>query len=137
MKSESYNLVQISLTIASITNLTLRIIKEYQDLVPHQSEQEYHELIHSLKVNGFWEHYPIVISEEGIILDGHHRWWACQELRIEPKVLVKSFSDKLQEKLFVRDSNLRGRRHLNIFQRIEPALGSKPILLDIAKGINL
>ena len=76
MKSESDNLVPISSMKAPITNLTLRIIKEYQDLVPHQSEQEYHELIHSLKVNGFWEHCPIVISEEGIILDGHHRWWA-------------------------------------------------------------
>jgi ParB-like chromosome segregation protein Spo0J len=133
MKSESDNLVPISSMKAPITNLTLKIIKEYQDLVPHQSKQEYHELIHSLKVNGFWEHCPIVISEEGIILDGRHHWWACQELGIEPKVIVKSFNDKLQEKLFVIDCNHRGRRHLSIFQRIELQIDRKPILQEIAK----
>jgi DNA modification methylase/ParB-like chromosome segregation protein Spo0J len=131
---KSKNLVPNSSTRAAITNLTakVKISKEYQELVPHQSEQEYKELIQSIKEDGFWESHPIITSVDGFIIDGHHRWWASQELGVEPKIVVKSFKDKLEEKLFVINSNLR-RRHLNSFQRIELALARKPILQEIAK----
>src|SRR4030095_10110584 len=68
----------------------------------------------------------------GIILDGHHRYKACQELGIEPKTIVREFNDKLEEQLFVIDCNLR-RRQLNDFQKTELALKSKSILKEIAK----
>jgi hypothetical protein len=109
-----------------------KVKKEYQDLVPHQSQQEYQDLLKSIRENGYWEWCPIVTNEEGIILDGHHRWWACRELGIEPKVTAKTFNGRLREKLFVIDSNELGRRHLNYFQRIELQLERKPILQEIA-----
>ena len=109
------------------------IIDEYRALVPTQSDQEYQSLKQSIKENGFWESHPIVINSQGIILDGHHRHRACQELGIEPRVTIMKFENMPQEKLFVIDSNERGRRHLSIFQRIELALARKPILQEIAR----
>jgi hypothetical protein len=111
---------------------SIKIIDEYQALVPAQPEQEYQSLKQSIKENGFWNSHPIVTNENGIILDGHHRWWACRELGIEPRVIIMQFENKLQEKLYVINSNLR-RRHLNSFQRIELALRSKSILQEIAR----
>jgi hypothetical protein len=72
------------------------------------------------------------VNQDGIILDGHHRYKACQELGIEPKTIVREFSDKLEEQLFVIDCNLI-RRQLNNFQRTVLALKSKSILTEIAK----
>jgi ParB-like chromosome segregation protein Spo0J len=73
-----------------------------------------------------------MINSRGIILDGHHRYSICQELGVEPKATIAKFSDKLQEKLFLINSNLK-RRHLNSFQRTELALRSKSILQQLAK----
>jgi ParB-like chromosome segregation protein Spo0J len=75
---------------------------------------------------------PIIVNQNGIILDGHHRYKACQELGIEPKIIVKEFEDKLDEQLFVIDCNLI-RRQLNNFQKTELALKSKPVLEAIVK----
>jgi hypothetical protein len=72
------------------------------------------------------------VNQNGIILDGHHRYKACQELGVEPKTLVREFKDKLDEQLFVIDCNLI-QRQLNNFQKTELALKSKPMLEAIVK----
>lgn len=78
-------------------------------------------------------HFPIIINEEGILLDGHNRLKACEELGIEPRFETRDFSgDKLQERKFVIVSNLR-RRHLNSFQRIELSQPLLKIERDLAK----
>jgi ParB-like chromosome segregation protein Spo0J len=64
------------------------------------------------------------------VLDGHHRFKACKELGIEPDFEVRKFEDKLLEKKFVIEANLR-RRHLNKFQLVE--LGVP--LLEIEKAL--
>jgi DNA modification methylase len=104
--------------------------KEYQDLLPSYTSPEYSSLKESIGMNG--QYSPIIINNQGILLDGYHRFKACQELGIEPKILVQHFEDKLQEFLFVVDSNLE-RRHLTIFKKAELALKKKPILTEIAK----
>jgi ParB-like chromosome segregation protein Spo0J len=89
--------------------------QEYADLVPPLSTEEYESLKESIKQNGLW--VPIVVNNQGIVLDGHHRFKACQELGIEEsKTTTREFKDKLEEKLFVIDCNL-SRRQLNDFQR--------------------
>src|SRR5918993_2835773 len=113
------------------SNRRIRINPEYASMVPKQSPEEYESLKRSIKKeNGLY--VPIIVNQNGIILDGHHRYKACQELGIEPKTLVREFKDKLDEQLFVIDCNLI-RRQLNNFQRTELALKSKPILEAIAK----
>lgn len=108
----------------------ITISEAYANLVPDLSIQEYTELKQSIKEKGQW--VPIIINQNGIILDGHHRYKVCKDIGIEPRTLVQEFSDKLDEQLFVIDCNLK-RRHLNDFQRIELALKKKPILEEIAR----
>jgi ParB-like chromosome segregation protein Spo0J len=113
------------------SNRRIRINPEYASLVPDQSPEEYESLKQSIKEeNGLY--VPITVNQNGIVLDGHHRYKACQELGIEPKTQVKEFRDKLAEQQFVIDCNLI-RRQLNNFQRTELALKLKPILEAIAK----
>jgi ParB-like chromosome segregation protein Spo0J len=109
----------------------ITINQEYANLVPPLSAEEYDGLKQSIKQNGLW--VPITVNSQGIILDGHHRFKACQELGIEPRTNTKDFPDKLAETLFVIYCNLT-RRHLNNFQRTELALKSKSILEQIAKN---
>ena len=110
----------------------IHIKKEFAELVHPLSIQEYEALKRSISEQGFWESNPIIINKDGIILDGHHRFQACQELEIQPITSIASFPDKLQEKLYVTRTN-RIRRQLNDFQNIELALGEKPILDEMAK----
>src|SRR5918995_1372857 len=115
----------------SSSNPQVKINPEYASLVSELSVEEYKSLKQSIKKeNGLY--VPIIVNQNGIILDGHHRYKACQELGIEPKTLVREFKDKLDEQLFVIDCNLI-RRQLNNFQKTELALKSKPILEAIVK----
>ncbi len=86
----------------------------YAGLVPPLTESEYQSLKESIKQNGIW--IPIIVNKHGVILDGHHRLRACQELRILPKAVVREFENDLLEKKFVIECNLK-RRHLNDYQK--------------------
>jgi ParB-like chromosome segregation protein Spo0J len=118
------------MTSLSSSDPQVKINPEYARLVSELSPQEYESLKQSIMKDGLY--VPIIVNQNGIILDGHHRYKACQELGIEPKTLVKVFEDKLDEQLFVIECNLI-RRQLNNFQRIELALKTKPILEAIVK----
>ena len=91
-------------------------------------EEEFSELKNSIQTEG--QHYPIIVNEDLEVLDGHHRFRACTELGLEPDFEVRKFDDKLLEKKFVIEANLR-RRHLNNFQLVELAVP----LLEIEKAL--
>ena len=112
--------------------MMIKTNQEYASLVPELSTEEYESLKQSIKENGLW--IPIVVNKDGFILDGHHRYKACQELGVkEPykTVIKEDFPDKLHEKMFVINCNLT-RRQLNNF-RTELALKSRPILEGVVK----
>jgi ParB-like chromosome segregation protein Spo0J len=69
--------------------ISIKILDEYRALVPAQSDYEYQSLKQSIKENGFWNSSPIVTNSDGIILDGHHRYRACQELGIDDTVYLE------------------------------------------------
>lgn len=94
------------------------------------SEEEFAELKASIQQEG--QHYPIIVNEDLEVLDGHHRYRACMELGIEPDFEVRRFEDKLLEKKFVIEANLR-RRHLNNFQLVELAVPLLEIEKELAK----
>jgi ParB-like chromosome segregation protein Spo0J len=110
--------------------MNITINQEYAELVPEISVEEYEVLKQSVKENGLY--IPIIVNQNGVLLDGHHRYKACLKLGIEVSHIVREFTDELDEKLFVIDCNLT-RRQLNNFQRTELAIKSKPILEAIAK----
>jgi ParB-like chromosome segregation protein Spo0J len=108
--------------------MNVHVNPEYEKLLPKMSIEEYQELKNSIQTEG--QHYPIVANENLEILDGHHRFKACIELKIEPDFEVRKFEDKLLEKKFVIEANLR-RRHLTKFQLVELAVP----LLEIEKAL--
>ncbi|HTY74419.1 MAG TPA: ParB N-terminal domain-containing protein [Candidatus Nanoarchaeia archaeon] len=111
--------------------MSLRINLEYERMLPKMSEEEFSELKASIKTEG--QHYAIVVNEDLEVLDGHHRYRACTELCIEPDFEVRKFDDKLLEKKFVIEANIR-RRHLNNFQLVELAVPLMEIEKAIAKN---
>jgi ParB-like chromosome segregation protein Spo0J len=108
--------------------MSLRLNPEYERLLPQMSEEEFADLKASIASEG--QHYPIIVNEDLEVLDGHHRFRACTELGIDPDFEVRKFDDKLHEKKFVIEANLR-RRHLNNFQLVELAVP----LLEIEKAL--
>ena len=110
--------------------MSLRVNPEYEKLLPKMSDEEFEELKASIQTEG--QHYPIVANENLEVLDGHHRYRACVELGIEPDFEVRKFEDKLHEKKFVIEANLR-RRHLNKFQLVELGMPLLEIEKELAK----
>lgn len=103
---------------------------EYEELVPKVSDIEYQSLKESIKQNGLW--IPIITNDNGIILDGHHRFRVCRELGIRGKNVIRTFENPLLEKKFVIESNLQ-RRQLNDFQKSEIGLSLLKIEQEFAK----
>lgn len=45
-----------------------------------------------IKEHGYYSGLPIIVDEDGLIIDGQHRYLACKALNIEPTIVVeKSF----------------------------------------------
>jgi len=110
--------------------MNLSINPEYASLVPKISDEEYLSIRDSIKEDGLW--LPIIVNAEGVILDGHTRFRACKELGIQTKHAERTFENKLLEKKFVIESNLK-RRHLNDFQKAELAIPLLVIQQELAK----
>jgi hypothetical protein len=110
--------------------MSLSINPDYEKLMPKMSDEEFGELKESIQSEG--QHYPIVANENLEVLDGHHRLRACLEIGIEPDFEVRKFEDKLLEKKFVIEANLR-RRHLNNFQLVELGVPLLEIEKELAK----
>jgi ParB-like chromosome segregation protein Spo0J len=108
--------------------MSLRLNPQYEKMLPMMSQEEFEQLKESIRAEG--QHYPIIVSEDLEVLDGHHRFKVCLELGIDPDFEVKHFENKLLEKKFVIEANLR-RRHLNNFQLVELAVP----LLEIEKAL--
>ena len=114
----------------SSSNTSLSTSKEYLKLIPPLSEVEFDSLKRSIKEEGL--HIPVIVNKQGIVLDGHHRFRACKELRIPLQFHTKEFKDSLEEKGFVIEVNLR-RRQLNGFQRVELGYSLEDIEKERAK----
>ena len=108
----------------------IKIHPEYSKLVNPLSTADYNVLKSSISNKGL--HLPIIINQDNVILDGHNRLKICQELGIEPILEVKEFQERLQEKEFVIEINLR-RRHLNSFQVAELEYKMEEIYKERAK----
>ena len=110
--------------------MKLIISPVYESLVPRISESEYKSLKESIRINHLW--IPIITNKHGVILDGHHRFRACQEVGEPIKHAVREFENDLLEKKFVIESNLK-RRHLNDYQKAELGIVLLPIEQELAK----
>ncbi len=87
-------------------------------MIPRATEAEYERLKRSIKEEGRLL-VPVVLNQDNVVLDGHHRLRACEELDIPASRCRKDFKGKpLEELMYVVSVNLY-RRNLNLFQRVE------------------
>jgi hypothetical protein len=112
----------------------LKVNPEYASLVSPLSDADYQALKQSIERHGLYN--PIIVSTSGIILDGHNRYRACQELGLQPKIEVKSFEDVEAERIFVIEANLK-RRQLSDIERIDLVRKLEPLEGELARKRQL
>lgn len=107
----------------------LKIDKEFQNLIPPLSPEEFKQLKENIIADGCRE--PLVVWN-GIIIDGHNRHKICLENNIFFKTEDKEFSDRSAVVEWMLRNQL-GRRNLNDFQRNEVALKYEQIIAEQMK----
>jgi hypothetical protein len=101
--------------------IKVRIKEDYVRLIPPLSSSEYDRLKRSIKEEGRLL-LPVVLNQDNVVLDGHHRVRACQELNLPLAWSSKDFTGRpLDEMMYVVNVNLY-RRSLNDFQRAEVSI---------------
>jgi ParB/RepB/Spo0J family partition protein len=109
----------LNITIITLSIDSVKTNPEYQQIAPQMSQNELQGLTESIRQHGLY--LPIVVNNDYFLLDGHHRYKACRELKIkEIPVLVLSFNDNLKEKLFICESAGK-RRNLSEYAKAELA----------------
>lgn len=111
----------------------LVIQKNYLEMVPRPSPEDYNRIRESMEKDGWDPSRPAVANEDGIVLDGMTRTMIAQELKIEwAWVTIKDFDDDLyEEKKYVITANL-DRRHLTEAHRT--ALGLRLLEIEQEKA---
>ena len=104
--------------------MTITGVHPYADKFPMLPEPELAELAESIRANGLRN--PIVLTPDGLILDGRNRAAACERVGVAPTTTVYE-GDDLAE--YVIDCNT-SRRHMTTGAR---AMATALVLLD-AKG---
>lgn len=90
--------------------------EEYVTLIPPVTTADYERLKKSIQDEGGLL-MPIILNQDNVVLDGHHRLRACKELGLPVTYNVKNFTDMpLQELRYVVSVNLH-RRHLDKIAR--------------------
>ena len=111
--------------------VVIKINDEYKQLISQLTSGENEILKKSISENK-GNVVPIILNKQGVILDGYHRYRACKELGIDPKIEIKEFSDPIDEKEFIIIINLN-RRQLNSFQIAELGVKLEEIEKENAK----
>lgn len=103
----------------------------YQFLPP-LSRSEYEALKADIAARGGL-HSPVVVDENGQVLDGHHRLKACEELGIDPSVEPRSFPSEAHKEAFALAANL-SRRQLSPEQRATVREYQRQVYLDLREA---
>ncbi|MDU6694292.1 MAG: ParB N-terminal domain-containing protein [Enterococcus faecalis] len=86
-------------------------VHPYADKFPMLPQAELEELAQSIRDNGLRQ--PIVVTVDGLILDGRNRFQACRMAGVEPETVVYEGSDLAE---YVLDANIT-RRNMSTGQR--------------------
>ena len=111
----------------------------YYSIIPRPTPEETLALDRSITLNGLYE--PLVVNQDGILLDGYTRYEICQNRNIPLKTRTISFENKQDEIKYVLEVNA-ARRQLNAFQRVElyikifEELREEGIKLNLTRGTD-
>jgi len=110
--------------------MSLRVDAEFMRLIPPLMEEEYRQLEQNILAKRkclnpitFWN---------GLIVDGHNRFYVCIEHGIEFEVKEVHFDSREDAKLWILENQL-GRRNLTDAARIELAMCKAELLKERAK----
>ena len=93
----------------------MKIDREFADLIPPLTEEEYKGLEQSILAEGCRD--ALVIWNDTLV-DGHNRYRICTEHNIAYLTVTKDFEDRNAAMLWMMNNQL-SRRNLNDFQRVE------------------
>ena len=93
----------------------MKIDKEFADLIPPLTEEEYKGLEQSILAEGCRD--ALVVWNDTLV-DGHNRYRICTEHNIAYLTVTKDFEDRNAAMLWMMNNQL-SRRNLNDFQRVE------------------
>ena len=79
---------------------------------------------------GLW--IPIIVNPQGVILDGHHRYRICKKHNIPLITVIREFSNKVDEAVFVGESNMK-RRQLSDIEKIQLIIKLEPYYKEQAR----
>lgn len=107
--------------------MKIKVDKTLRDLLPPLADEEFAALRQDIKRNGVLN--PILVAEDGVILDGHHRF------RVDKKAPFKVIKGLTQEVrlAFVLRSNLH-RRNLSSEQKAEVRAKQMRLAIDLKKA---
>jgi ParB-like chromosome segregation protein Spo0J len=110
----------------------LTIDPEFKSLIPPLNKGEYEGLKEDIKAHGCRD--PLIIWKgQGIILDGHHRYEICEELKLPFETVEYEFADRTGAEIWMI-KNQRGRRNLNESQRSMLAVALEALYGEQAKN---
>ena len=112
------------------TEATPVILPEMAQLLPPLTGEQLAALEADLLANGCYS--PIIVNEDMVIVDGHHRHELCEKHGIPYKIAVFSFQDMLEAKQWALDTQ-KGRRNLDKWELGKIALKLKPDVKARAK----
>ena len=102
----------------------IQINDNFKKLIPPLTESEYAELEQSILAEGCRE---ALITWNGWIVDGHHRYEICTKHNLPFRTQEKDFKDEGAAEIWILTNQL-GRRNISYFVRIEVALKRKDLL---------
>lgn len=109
----------------------LKTISYYSDFIPPLSDEKFKALKADIKEAGII-YDPIIIDENGIILDGHHRYRIAEELDISYKTEIHKEENKDLARLWI-GRHQKNRREMSKSQWSVVALATLPYFSKICK----
>ena len=113
------------------TEATPVVLPEMAQLLPPLTGEQLAALEADLLANGCYS--PIIVNEDMVIVDGHHRHELCEKHGLAYKMAVFSFADMLEAKQWALDTQ-KGRRNLDKWELGKIALKLKPDVEARAKA---
>ena len=86
------------------------VLPEMAQLLPPLTGEQLSALEADLLANGCYS--PVIVKEDMVVIDGHHRHELCEKHGIPYKMAVFSFTDMLEAKQWALDTQ-KGRRNLD------------------------
>lgn len=93
----------------------MKIDKEFADLIPPLTPEEFNGLEASILAEGCRDS---LVVWNGTLIDGHNRYKICSEHDIPFSIIERDFTDRDSAMLWIIQNQL-SRRNLNDFQRVE------------------